>query len=240
MRKATPKVRLYLARQALERYYRGDELAEEQEEKLKELYRENPDSKGLQKLRMRLLCRECSEMIVAAVIAEARQEEKIFLRDKYKLRRSFTALSCKLHIHINGLQRWRDKFLSEVAQLMNYELPERDIWSYRKVSVLVKVLERNIEFLGTYGKGADEESLRRLCCLRERYLRLQKGMEAYADSLDESIRTKVVKAHLAHVDMNLVELAALTGYSHTTLNLYLAEFLREYYPEVKSSCPSAR
>ena len=69
MRKATPKVRLYLARQALERYYRGDELAEEQEEKLKELYRENPDSKGLQKLRMRLLCRECSEMIVAAVIA---------------------------------------------------------------------------------------------------------------------------------------------------------------------------
>jgi len=137
---------------------------------LKELYRENPDSKGLQKLRMCLLCRECSEMIVAAVIAEARQEEKIFLRDKYKLRRSFTALSCKLHIHINGLQRWRDKFLSEVAQLMNYELPERDIWSYRKVSVLVKVVERNIEFLGTYGKGADEESLRWLHGLGDVYL----------------------------------------------------------------------
>ena len=229
MRKATPKVRLYLARQALERYYRGDDLAEEQEEKLKELYRENPDSKGLQKLRMRLLCRECSEMIVAAVIAEARQEEKIFLRDKYKLRRSFTALSCKLHIHVNGLQRWRDKFLSEVAQLMNYELPERDIWSYRKVSVLVKVVERNIEFLGTYGKGADEESLRRLHGLRDRYRALLAGMDKYLQSPEDSVGFQVVRARLLHVEMNSKELADLVGYSHTTVDMYLGEFLKEYY-----------
>ena len=240
MRKATPKVRLYLARQALERYYRGDELAEEQEEMLKELYMENPDSKGLKKLRMRLLCRECCDMIVGAVIAEARHEEKIFLRDKYKLRRSFTALSCRLHITVNGLQRWRDKFLDEVAQLMNYELPERDIWSHRKVSVLVRVLERNIEFLEKYGKEADEESLRRLCGLRDRYMCLQRGIEEYIESRDESIKAKVVKARLSHVDMNLVELAGLTGYSHTTINMYLSEFLRAYYPEVGAACPSAR
>ncbi|MBE6084906.1 MAG: hypothetical protein E7203_05465 [Selenomonas ruminantium] len=138
MRKASPKVRLYLARQALERYYRDDGLSEEQKDWMNKLYGDNLDSKSIKKLQMRLLSRECCEIIVGAVIAEASHEEKIFLRDKYKLRRNFTAIRCKLHVHINGLQRWRDKFLNEIAQLMNYELPERDVWSYRKVGALLR------------------------------------------------------------------------------------------------------
>ena len=107
MRKASPKVRQYLARQALERYYHDDGLSEEQKDWMGKLYGDNPDSKSIKKLQMRLLSRECCEIIVGAVIAEASHEEKIFLRDKYKLRRNFTAISCKLHVHINGLQRWR-------------------------------------------------------------------------------------------------------------------------------------
>ncbi len=100
------------------------------------LYGDNLDSKSIKKLQMRLLSRECCEIIVGAVIAEASPEEKIFLRDKYKLRRNFTAISCRLHFHINGLQRWRDKFLNEIAQLMNYEVTEHNIVSsnYRKIS----------------------------------------------------------------------------------------------------------
>lgn len=230
MRKASPKVRLYLARQALERYYRGYELInEEQEEQLRELYEESPENKGLMKIRMRLLCRECSEIIVGAVIAEASQHEKIFLRDKYKLHRNFTAIGCKLHMHTNGLQRWRDKFLTEIAQLMNYELPERDIWSHRKVSALVKALERNIEFLGTYGKGADEESLSRLHGLRDKYGVLLAGMDKYLQSPEDSVGSKVVRARVLHVEMNSKELAELVGYSHTTVDMYLGEFLKEYY-----------
>ena len=230
MRKASPKVRLYLARQALERYYRGYELVnEEQEERLKELYSREPDSKGLKKLCMRLLCRECNEIIVGAVIAEASQHEKIFLRDKYKLHRNFTAISCRLHMHVNGLQRWRDRFLLEIAQLMNYELPERDIWSHSKVSALVKVLDRNIKFLGEYGMEADGESLKRLQVLRDRYLRLQQGMERYLHSEEISAKAKVIRERMLHVDMGSGELADFVGYSHTTVDMYLAEFLKEYY-----------
>jgi len=130
MRKASPKVRMYLAKQALERYYRDDGMSEEKKGWMHKLYGDNLESKSIKKLQMRLLSRECCEIIVGAVIAEASHEEKIFLRDKYKLRRNFTAISCRLHVHINGLQRWRDKFLNEIAQLMNYELPERDVWGY--------------------------------------------------------------------------------------------------------------
>ena len=228
MRKASPKVRLYLARQALERYYRDDGLSEEQKDWMDKLYGDNPDNKSIKKLRMRLLSKECCEIIVGAVIAEASHEEKIFLRDKYKLRRNFTAISCKLHVHVNGLQRWRDKFLKEIAQLMNYELPERDVWSYRKVGALIKVLERNISFLETH-EECDNESLIRLKRLQVRYKKLYMGMEEYLKSEEESSRVKVIKERLRHVELGMGELADLVGYSHTTVDLSLAEFLNKYY-----------
>ena len=78
MRKASPKVRMYLARQALERYYRDDSLSEDQKAWMNKLYWANPDSKSIIKLKMRVLAKECSDIIVGAVIAEASQEEKNF------------------------------------------------------------------------------------------------------------------------------------------------------------------
>ena len=113
---------------------------------------------------------------------------------------------------------------------MNYDLPERDVWSYRKVSALVKVLGRNIEFLEEYGKEADEESLRRLCGLRDKYLVLQSGMEKYLESTDDSVKAKVIRERMLHVDMGSGELVDFVGYSHTTVDFYLGEFMREYYP----------
>ncbi len=228
MRKASPKVRQYLARQALERYYRDDGLREEQKDWMEKLYGDNPDSKSIKKLQMRLLSSECCEIIVGAVIAEASHEEKIFLRDKYKLRRNFTAISCKLHVHINGLQRWRDKFLKEIAQLMNYELPERDVWSYRKVEALIKVLELNIDFLEQH-EECDSESLMRLKSLQARYKMLHMGMDAYLKSEEESSRVRVIRERLRHVELSMGELADHVGYSHTTVDLCLAEFLKKYY-----------
>ena len=230
MRKATPKIRLYLAQQVLEQYYKGnDEPSEAQKVWMNKLYGNNPESKGIRKLRMRLLDRECSEIIVGAVIADATQEEKIFLRDKYKLRCNFTAISCKLHVHVNGLQRWRDRFLNEIAQMLNYELPERDVWSYRKVGALIKVLERNIDFLEQNDEETDKESLKRLCGLRDRYRILHAGMEKYLFSEDDSTRTRIVRERLLHVELGAAELADFVGYSHTTVGLCLAEFLKKYY-----------
>lgn len=234
MRKASPKVRMYLARQALERYYRDDSLSEDQKAWMNKLYGANPDSKSIIKLKMRVLAKECSDIIVGAVIAEASQEEKIFLRDKYKLRRNFTAISCRLHVHTNGLQRWRDKFLKEIAQLMNYELPERDVWSYMKVGALIKVLERNIEFLGQNDES-DKESLKRLQLLRTRYSVLYYGMEKYLYSNDNSTKVKVVRERLLHVELGMGALADFVGYSHTTIDMCLSDFLQTYYsPSVEA------
>lgn len=159
MRKASPKVRMYLAKQALERYYRDDGMSEEKKGWMHKLYGDNLDSKSIKKLQMRLLSRECCEIIVGA---------------------------------------------------------------------LIKVLERNIEFLEQH-EECDSESLKRLKMLRDRYMTLQGGMEEFLKSEEEFSRVKVLRERLRHVELSMGELADLVGYSHTTVDLCLAEFLRKYY-----------
>ena len=55
-------------------------------------------------------------------------------------------------MHPNGLQRWRDKFLSKIATMMDYNLPVEDIFSRNKIEALIFSLERIISFLLSYGR----------------------------------------------------------------------------------------
>ena len=54
-------------------------------------------------------------------------------------------------------------------------------------------------------------------------------MDKYLQSPEDSVGFQVVRARLLHVEMNSKELADLVGYSHTTVDMYLGEFLKEYY-----------
>ena len=58
---------------------------------------------------------------------------------------------------------------------------------------------------------------------------LYEGMEEYLESEEESSWVKVIRDRLRHVELGTGELANLVGYSHTTVDLCLAEFLRKYY-----------
>lgn len=89
-------------------------------------------------------------VLVASILADASCEEYFFLYDKYRLGRSFFQISDDLNVHVNGLQRWRDKFLTEIASLQGFDLPSNDIFSRNKVEALVFVLERTIAFHETY------------------------------------------------------------------------------------------
>ena len=55
-------------------------------------------------------------MLVGAVVADASDEEQIFLHDRYRLNLSFVNIGIKLSVHPNGLQRWRDKFCRITAK----------------------------------------------------------------------------------------------------------------------------
>ena len=78
----------------------------------------NPER--LWKLKMRLLFEENNDFIIASVFADANDEERTFLLDRFAKNFSFVKIGMILHLHPNALQRWRDKFLTEISALMNF------------------------------------------------------------------------------------------------------------------------
>ena len=61
-----------------------------------------------------------------------------------------------MHVHINGLQRWRDKILDELSLLLEFKLSDKDVYSRNKVEVMVYVMERIICFYQHYDFEADD------------------------------------------------------------------------------------
>ena len=55
------------------------------------------------------------------------------------------------------------------------------------------------------------------------------GMEKYLYAEDDSTRVRIVRERLRHVELGLAELADFVGYSHTTVDLCLSDFLKKYY-----------
>ena len=166
---------------------------------------------------------ENNDLIIGAILSEATDEERKFLYDKYYYRKSFVSLSMKMHVHINGLQRWRDKILDEISTLLNFELPSKDIYSRNKVEVLVYVMQRIMCFYKHYNfeaEGFIKEMGRKLrlysTLLSNIYFCL------YADKQEieyEIIRTKIVNPHIT-----IKELMELTGTSNATIYNYLHAF----------------
>ena len=150
------------------------------------------DSDKIFKLKLRLLMLDNSDFIVAAVLADASPEVYKFLYDKYRLNHSFTKISLELHVHPNGLQRWRDKFLNEIATLLNFDLPVSDVFSRNKVGTLVFTLERLIVFLEEYGK-ANERTLQSLKAKLSAYQNLLFVLKQYSSADSEHVGCKIIQ-----------------------------------------------
>lgn len=158
MRPSIPKLKFFLANDALihffkNRYWSADELT------FARSFCQIHNSPNIWNLKLRLLCEENNDMIVASVLADSPSEMLSFLIDRYHRNLSFVQISHKLHVHKNGLQRWRDKILSDIASLIEYKLPLADIFSRNKVEALIFSLERTIFFTNSTARATFLSSL---------------------------------------------------------------------------------
>lgn len=181
------------------------------------------------KAKLRLLYEENNDVIVSAVFADAKPEEQTFFYDKYRRDYSFVKISMKLNVHQNGLRRWRDRILSDIASLMNYKLPISDIFSRNKIEALIFVLERVISFhlsCGHYDPNA-------LNILKERlikYHHLLFIIRQFIEFDSNNIGVKIIRAKILNPSMSNVELAKSVNSSHTTINKYIDIFQEKFYP----------
>ena len=131
---ACSKLSFSLANDALFHFFHSDYWSADEIIFLNRLCLKNSDR--LWKLKMRLLYEENNDFIVASVFSDANSEQRTFLFDRFAKNFSFVKIGMILHLHPNALQRWRDKFLAEISALINFNLPDYDIFSRNKNAIL--------------------------------------------------------------------------------------------------------
>ena len=232
MNSSMPNLKLLPAKQALVHFFQNDYWTNEEIDFLHSFCACH-DSDKIFKLKLRLLTLDNSDFIVAAVLADASPEEYKFLYDKYRLNHSFTKISLELHVHPNGLQRWRDKFLNEIATLLDFNLPVNDIFSRNKVGTLVFTLERLIVFLEEYGK-ADERTLHALKAKLSAYQNLLFVLKQYSCVDSEHVGCKIIQLKIHNQNISAKELERRSSCSHTTISNYIRHFQKKFYPSMSA------
>lgn len=225
MEKINPKLSYGLAKEALWHFYHNQYWTEEELFVWKKFCDKNPEK--LWKLKMRLLCEENNDMIVAAVVADATEEEKIFLSEKYQNNESYGMIAKKLNIHPNGLQRWRDKFLSNIKSLMEYKLPLSDIFSRNKVEALIYVLERVINFYEEYNQP-DEKIFEILKYKLDKYHNLLFVIKYYLYSESSKKDYEIIRTKIQNPNLTIKEIANETGRSRNSVSQYISCFQEQF------------
>ena len=230
MENSNPKLKFFLAKSALIHFYNNSYWTNDEIHILRNFFRNN-DSERMWKLKMRLLCEENNDMLVGAVVADANAEEQIFLHKKYRLNWSFVKIGMELHIHPNGLQRWRDKFLAEIASLLEYNLPTTDIFSRNKVEALIYVLERTITFHEEFSKF-DEKVLAELKFKLEVYQNLLFAIKQILALKSDKLGYRIIRAKILNPHMSVEELESYIGTSHTTIANYVHYFQKQFFKKI--------
>lgn len=225
------KLRFSLANDALLHFFRNNYWSDAEIDFLDNFCLRN-FSDRFWKLKMRLLYEENNDVIVASVFVDANFEERYFLTERFFRNSSFVKIGNDLHVHPNALQRWRDKFFYEIALLMNFELPDEDIFSRNKVEALIFVLERNIVFFEDYGK-TDSHLLLELKSKLQIFQNLLFAIRYFLNSDSLDVGNKIIQAKILHPNFSAEELEKIVGFSHTTVSKYLLQFRSHFYPSVK-------
>lgn len=225
------KFKLSLANDALFHFFRNKYWSVEEIDFLNNFCFQNYSDR-FWKFKMRFLYEENNDMIVAAVFADSNPDERTFLFQRFANNTSFVHIAMNLHVHPNTLQRWRDKFFNEVASLMNFELPDEDIFSRNKVEALIFVLERNIVFFEDYGK-ADSALILALKFKLQIFQDLLFAIRYFLNSDSLDVGNKIIRTKILNPNLPVEELEQIVGFSHTTVSKYLFKFRSHFYPSVK-------
>jgi hypothetical protein len=225
MRKAEPKLKLYLAQKALYHYYEKDVYTDEEKRCIAQYCKDNMQNDNLIKLSMRVMKERNNDRIVGCILDEASEEERQFLYSKYKLNMTYVSISMKLHVHPNGLQRWRDKFLTEIATMLFFELPDTDAFSITKLQIIIDVMDENIVFFEKfYTDKVNSKSLQILINRQQRYQKVLASLKRVISQEPKDSLGKIIKAKLNNNTASVEELSKISGFSTGMISEKLMAF----------------
>ena len=148
--KVKPELTLYLAEEALKRKYEKPQVNLKEMLELQQECRDYLSGTNMKKIYARMMKKEITRQMVEVVYKTLKPEEQEFVRMKYKDKKQMVAISLTLNVSLAQLNIIEHTILEKVSAFMLYKLREEDIFERAKISNMVKVLSKMLEFTDRY------------------------------------------------------------------------------------------
>lgn len=228
--KTKPELTLYLADEALKEKFSVEKVSLQEMLELQSDCRDYLSTENIRKIYARMMKMEIRKMMVEAVYQSLPLEEKEFVLLKYKKKKQLVAISLALNISVAQLVIHHHAILEKISEYMLYKLSEEDIFNRAKTAMMVKLLERIIEFAEKYDPSQEFINVCWLEAIRERhdrYFQLLNEIDGVLKGNEDSVHQKVIMSKIQSPNEKIEALAARCNVDKSIVSRHLKNFVGE-------------
>lgn len=228
--KTKPELTLYLADEALKEKFSVEKVSLQEMLELQRDCRDYLSTENIRKIYARMMKMEIRKMMVEAVYQSLPLEEKEFVIMRYKKKKRLVAISLALNISVAQLVIHHHAILEKISEYMLYKLSEEDIFNREKTAMMVKLLERIIEFAEKYDPSQEFINVCWLEAIRERhdrYFQLLNEIDGVLKGNEDSVHQKVIMSKIQSPNEKIEALAARCNVDKSIVSRHLKNFVGE-------------
>lgn len=228
--KMKPELTLYLADEALKEKFSVEKMSLQEMLELQRDCRDYLSTENIRKIYARMMKIEIRKLMVEAVYQSLSAEEKEFVIMRYKKKKQLVAISLALNISVAQLVIHHHAILEKISEYMLYKLSEEDIFNREKTAMMVKLLERIIEFAEKYDPSQEFINVCWLEAIKERhdrYFQLLNEIDSVLKGNEDSVHQKVITCKIQSPNEKIEALAARCNVDKSIVSRHLKSFVGE-------------
>lgn len=228
--KMKPELTLYLADEALKEKFSVEKMSLQEMLELQRDCRDYLSTENIRKIYARMMKIEIRKLMVEAVYQSLSSEEKEFVIMRYKKKKQLVAISLALNISVAQLVIHHHAILEKISEYMLYKLSEEDIFNREKTAMMVKLLERIIEFAEKYDPSQEFINVCWLEAIKERhdrYFQLLNEIDSVLKGNEDSVHQKVITCKIQSPNEKIEALAARCNVDKSIVSRHLKSFVGE-------------
>ncbi len=224
--KEKPCFDLYVAEQALRNYYDYYICSKERFlEQMSELARTaDSDEENLKRVYLRFGRTLTDYRLIGSYLASLSERERNFLFYRYCKNEKYYWISQKLYVSISSLCSWNNKFLSDLSQILAYNLNEKDVFCYVKVMNVVCSLDVRINMLLLSQIDVDQDLLCYLDTKRTNYRKLMREQNKILCSSKKNLHYQIISEKLLHHTDSVKSLCQKVQQSDNVVGWHLRKY----------------
>lgn len=191
------------------------------------------ESSNVKKMALRLMRMEANRILVRSFLSSLTQEEQTFLRLKYKDERELINISLQLHVSISQLSIWSNRLIDSLANYMNFELTDTDIYKQKKIINMIEALASTLKCVRAIDPDHAVVDVFWFQSIEQRYNSYRKLLNRIEDVVRHhniNMKTNVVYLQIQRPNASKAEIANECKIDKGTVSRYLINFKESVYP----------